>query len=95
MLFHKKQEEAKKPVENIEPYVCKTCGCLVDRLRTHTVETLMLYNSYYTDYLYYCAVCKPPYDKIEYSMDGICYFILIPKHHEEVTEEGKPLKKKK
>ena len=92
MLLRKKEEEAKKPTE---PYVCETCGCLVVRRRAHTVEKLTRFSGYYTDYLYYCAVCKPPYDRIEYSMDSIRHSILIPKHYEAVTEEGKPLKKKK
>ncbi len=89
MLFRKKE---KKPVKNTKPYVCKTCGCLVARNRVRTIEKL--YSSY-TDYLHYCAVCKPPYDKINYNINSIRYFIRTPEHYEEVTEEGKSIKKKK
>ena len=97
MLFRKKEMEAKKPVENIEPYVCETCGCLVHWMRVKEVRE----DGYP---VYYCAACAPPYNKTEHVMkkEGstwsgphTLYFIRQPAYDEEVTEEGKPLKKKK
>ena len=103
MLFRKKEEEAKKSVENIEPYVCKTCGCLVAYLRAHKVLKVRAYN-FNTTTDYYCGSCVPVYDKYEVGWlmesDKIIgayekYFIRIPEHYKEVDKEGKPLKKKK
>ena len=103
MLFRKKENETNKPIENIEPHVCKTCGCLVSRFRAH--EVIMNNTDNFepiTDY--YCGLCAPAYDKYESGWikksDDILgayekYFIRVPEHYEEVTKEGKPLKKKK
>ena len=102
MLFRKKEEETKKPVENTEPYVCKACGCLVAQTRAHKVIKETYTFRYTTDY--YCGSCAPAYDKHEFGWlkksDDIFevydkYFMHIPDHYEEVTEKGKPLKKKK
>ncbi len=98
MLFRKKEKETKKPVKNTEPYVCKTCGCLVHWLRVKEVsEDGFL--------VYYCAACAPPYDKAEHGImkkEGsvwsgplTLYFIRRPAYDEEVDKKGKPLKKKK
>ena len=102
MLFRKKEMEAKKSVENIEPYVCKTCGCLVARTRAHKVIKDNTYTFEFSSY-YYCASCAPAYDKHESGWlkesDDIFetydkYFVNVPEHYEEVTESGKPIKKK-
>ena len=94
MLFRKKKEEP--------PRVCTECGCLIDRLRAKKVTQEILRSSYNTAFsepspLFYCGRCDPPYDLISISLSGgnHRYFISTPRSYEEVTEEGKPLKKKK
>ena len=86
MLFHKKEKE--------EPRVCTECGCLVAYERAHKVETNPDIGYYYP-VSYYCGICAPPYNKIEETLIRPKYFVLVSEHYEEITEEGKPLKKKK
>ena len=102
MLFRKKEEETKKPVESIEPRVCETCSCLVARTRAHKVIKDNKYTFELSSY-YYCASCAPAYDKHEsgwltkpsdISEAYDKYFVNVPEHYEEVTESGKPIKKK-
>ena len=96
--------EIKELVKNTKPYVCTTCGCLVAHLRAHEVTKDDGSGAWGHSSYYYCSSCAPAYGRITYNwkkggstLSGpvIQYFIRIPEHYEEVTEEGKPLKKKK
>ena len=99
MLFRKKEEKA-------EPRICVGCGCLVARERAKEVlqditNDAYQYSSTFICFekpkpLFYCGLCAPPYDHTQTTASGIVhYFTHMPGHDEEVTKEGKPLKKKK
>jgi hypothetical protein len=75
-MFKKKEKE--------EVVSCETCKCL---LYKKDVLVLNVRNGF-SGGEYYCHVCKPPYDEIDYMS-----FAMTPKYRKlmNVTKEGEPI----